>query len=92
MGRTRPLGSRHLDDLAVPQGHPPVHAGRQVHVVGGDDGGEAGGPHELRQRAEHMLGGVRVEIAGRLVGQQDARRVGDRARDRDALLFAAGEF
>ena len=41
---------------------------------------------------EHVVGGVRVEIAGRLVGQQDARRIGDRARDRDALLLAAGEF
>ena len=36
--------------------------------------------------------GVRVEIAGRLVGQQHARRVGDRAGDGDALLLAAGQF
>ena len=41
---------------------------------------------------EHLVGGARVEIAGRLVGEQDARRVGDRARDRDALLLAAGQF
>ena len=41
---------------------------------------------------EHMLGGVQIEISGRLVGQQDARRIGDRARDRDALLLAAGQF
>ena len=39
-----------------------------------------------------MVGGVRIEIAGRLVGQQDARRIGDRARDGDALLLAAGEL
>ena len=39
--------------------------------------------------AEHLLRGARVEVAGRLVGEQDARRVGDRARDRDALLLAA---
>ena len=51
-----------------------------------------GGAHELRQRREHVVGGARIEIAGRLVGQQDARRVGDRARDRDALLLAAGQF
>ena len=61
-------------------------------IVGGDDHGEAGGAHELGQRLEHMLGGVRVEIAGRLVGKQDARRIGDRARDRDPLLLAAGEL
>ena len=44
------------------------------------------------QRREHVVGGVRVEIAGRLVGQKDARRIGDRARDRHALLLAAGKF
>ena len=36
--------------------------------------------------------GAHVEIAGRLVGQEDARRVGDRARDGDALLLAAGQL
>ena len=35
-----------------------------------------------------MLGGARVEISGGLVGEQDARGVGNRARDRDALLLA----
>ena len=53
---------------------------------------EAGGAHELGQRGEHVVGGVRVEISGRLVGQQDARRIGDRARDRDPLLLAAREL
>ena len=33
-----------------------------------------------------------IEIAGRLVGQKNARRVGDRARDGDALLLAAGQL
>ena len=36
--------------------------------------------------------GARVEIAGRLVGQQEAGIVDQRARDRDALLLAAGEL
>ncbi len=44
------------------------------------------------RRLEHVVGRARVEIAGRLVGQQDARRIGDRARDRDALLLAAGQL
>ena len=35
---------------------------------------------------------LRIEIAGRLVGQQQPRRVGDRAGDGDALLLAAGQF
>jgi hypothetical protein len=31
-------------------------------------GGEAGRLHELRERVEHVVGGLRVEVAGRLVG------------------------
>jgi hypothetical protein len=81
-----------LDHQPVLNGHAPVHARRDVHVVGGDDHGEAGGLHQLGERGEHVLGGARVEVSGGLVGQQNARRVGDRARDRYALLLAAGKF
>ena len=49
-------------------------------------------PHELHQRLEHVIGGVRIEVAGRLVREQHPRRVGDRAGDRDPLLLAAGQF
>ena len=42
--------------------------------------------------AEHVVRRLRVEIAGRLVGEQHARRVGDGARDRDTLLLAARKF
>src|SRR6478672_12322268 len=54
-----------------------------------DNGSKAGGPHQLRQRAEDMLGGVHIEVSSRLVGQQNSRRVGNRPRDGYALLFAA---
>ena len=47
---------------------------------------------ELEQDAENMVGGMQIEIAGRLVRQEDARRIGDRARDCDALLLAAREL
>ena len=33
-----------------------------------------------------------IEIAGRLVGEQDLRPIDERARERDALLFAAGKL
>ena len=39
-----------------------------------------------------MAAGRRVEVAGRLVGQHDRRIVGERARDRDALLLAARQL
>ena len=38
------------------------------------------------------IGRLGVEVAGRLVGQQQRRVVDERARDRDALLLAAGEL
>ena len=38
---------------------------------------------------EHALGGGRVEVAGRLVGEDQLRPVHQRARDRDALQLAA---
>src|SRR5437660_8618748 len=46
------------------------------------------------QRAEQVqdgLGGARVELAGRLVREQQRGLVHERARDRDALLLAPGE-
>ena len=52
---------------------------------------EAGAAHELDQQREDAVGGVWIEIAGRLVGQQQRRAVGQRAGDGDALLLAAGE-
>ncbi len=44
----------------------------------------------LEQLDDAHAGGV-IEIAGGLVGEEHARRVDERARDRDALLLAAGE-
>ena len=35
---------------------------------------------------------MRIEVAGRLVGKQDERGIGHGARDRHALLLAAGEL
>ena len=84
--------SRQFDDQPVADRHAAVHARGDLHVVGGDHHGQAGRADQLRERVEHVVGGVRVEIAGRLVGQQEARRIGDRARDRDPLLLAAGKL
>src|SRR2546430_11267242 len=39
-----------------------------------------------------MIGGVRIEVAGRLVREQNFWRVGHRPRNRHALLFAARQF
>ena len=52
-------------------------------------------PPRAVERAEdaHDLGaGVAVEVAGRLVGQDERRARDQRPGDRDALLLAAGEL
>ena len=68
-------------------------------LVGGDDGREpvrddergAVARHPLQRVLDFVLG-VAVERRGRLVQHQDRRRLQHRARDRDALLLAAGQF
>jgi hypothetical protein len=44
---------------------------------------------QVAQESEDLDGVLRVEIAGRLVGDHDLGIRHDRARDRDALLLAA---
>ena len=45
---------------------------------------------ERREKIEHRVRRSRVEVAGRLVGDDQRRIVRERAGDRDALLLAAG--
>src|SRR5207302_6485278 len=47
---------------------------------------------QLAQGAEHMVGGLWVEVAGRLVREQHARGIRHRPGDRDPLLLASGEL
>ena len=47
---------------------------------------------EPQHGVEHLVGGVRVEVAGRLVGQHAGRLGDQRAREGAALALAAGEL
>ena len=47
---------------------------------------------EISDRREDFLRRPRIEVPGRLVGEQDRRVVDQGAGDRDALLLAAGEL
>src|SRR5262245_1524102 len=65
-----------------------VGEGRDVGFVGDEHDGVAGFVQALEQ--PHDLGaGFRVEVAGRLVGEQDRRVVDERAGDGDALTLTA---
>src|SRR6266566_3425772 len=68
-----------------------VEAAGEFEVVGGDQRRETLRAYDLDQRVHDAGGGGVVEIAGRLVGQQNVGIVGQRADDRDTLLLAARE-
>ena len=67
-----------------------VLAGQGEVVRGHDDGGA--GPADLVEEVDQPAGGVGVEVAGGLVGQDDLGGVEQGAGDDDALLLAAGEL
>ena len=67
----------------------------QVHerlVVRGHQGGDPLRAHHGEQQAHDLPPGLQVELAGRLVGDQQLRAPGQRPGDRDALLLAAGQL
>ena len=50
------------------------------------------GAVEPVEDGQHVRGGLRVQVAGRLVGEQQRRRGDQRPGHRDPLLLAAGEL
>ena len=65
--------------------------GDVVGVVGGEaDGGAVG--VQLAEHLHQRVAALRIEVARRLVGEQDRRASGDRARDGDELLVTAGQL
>ena len=57
-----------------------------------DDNGDAVLAIELRQRLHDLVRGAGIEVAGRLVGQQQTGLIDQGACDCDALLLAAREL
>src|SRR3990167_2174662 len=79
------------DDLAV------LHEENAFGMLGGiclmrhEHDGAAGIVQFLENR-HHLQSGLGVEVAGRLIGEDDLRIVDERPRDGDALLLSAGEL
>ena len=65
---------------------------RELRIVRDEHDRRAAPAIDVDQEVDDLVAGAGVEIAGRLVGEQDRRLVGQRPRDRHALLLAAGEL
>ena len=68
-----------------------VHPRGQIKVVGRDHRRQAGAAHQVHEGREHSIGRAGIKVSRRLIGQQQARRIGQRAAKGDTLLFAPGQ-
>src|ERR1700694_3013 len=79
-------------DAAVHQSYDsPAHAVDDGLVMRGDYHSSALGV-DARQQSHDFARRLRIEVAGRLVAQQNERIIHKRARDRGALLLATGQL
>src|SRR6187200_785505 len=88
----RRAGGGVVDDPAVLQGDQPVGVGGGDGIVGDHHHGLAELVDRLAQQGEHVGARLRVEVAGRLVGEDNRGFRDQGAGDRDPLLLAAGEL
>ncbi len=85
-------GTRDLLNLAIAQADDDVGNGRGFHAMRGHYGGCVLLASETIQQREYDVAGGGVEVTGGLVGQQQRRRMDQRAGDGHALHLAAGEL
>ena len=90
--RSARLAGRAPDDRAVAHLDHARRALGDGAVVRHEDDREPLVAPEPLDRLHHLVAGGRVEVAGGLVREQHARLVGERTRDRHALLLAAREL
>jgi hypothetical protein len=88
----RRAGRAVLDELAVAERDQAVGVGGGDGVVGDHDHRLAELVYRAPQQLEHVGAGPGVEVAGRLVGEDDGRFGDEGTGDGDALLLAAGEL
>ena len=58
----------------------------------GDEDDRVSARVQLLEERHDLASGLRVQVSGRLVGEEDRRIVDERPRDRDALTLSAGEL
>jgi len=83
-------GLHHLS--GIEDGDPVGDATDYVELVGDDHDRDTQIAIGLPQQGKYLRRGLRIERAGRLVGEQQGRFGGQRAGDPDALLLPAGQL
>ncbi len=79
-------------DPAVTEAHEARAVFGDIHFVRDQHDGDAALHVQALENVHDLDARPRVEVAGRLVRQEDRRLVDECARDRDALLLAAGQL
>ena len=69
-----------------------VHPRGEPLIVGCDEGCSALPAHQTEELGENRIGRMLVEIAGRLVGKDERRLVGEGTGDSDTLLLSARQL
>ena len=92
MPHRRVRGRQVGDDLSVTDGDDAIGELGQLALVRHQHHGHTALAIERADGGHDLERGLRIEIAGRLVGQHDGRIIDQRAGDGDALLLAAGEL
>src|SRR5262245_44633600 len=80
------------DDPAIAQGQQAVRVDRRLRSVGDHHHGLLELVDGLPKQAQYVLGRLRIQVAGRLVGKDDGGTRDQRAGHGDPLLLAAGEL
>jgi hypothetical protein len=91
-GGARRLRRRRRHDPAVSQPDRRFRDGGDLRIVGDQHERGAAGAVNLQQQLDHLAARRTIEVAGRLVGQQDRGIVGERPGDCDPLLLAARQL
>ena len=79
-------------DSSIAHHDHPIRIGGDIRFVGYHDHRDALLAIEPANDFHDLMGGARIEVAGRLVGKQYSGMVDERPGQRDALLLSPGEL
>jgi hypothetical protein len=89
--RTRRLVPRIRHDHAIAKSNPPLGVRRNLLVVGSDDDRDAEALLQIMKQCHELLRVTRAQVASGLISDNHLKRVSERSRNGDTLLFATRE-